>query len=534
MNVIVASMLAVCLNGSWNFCFNENRTIEDGVDVDKAQWTTMPVPGCWDVMPQWWMKRGTGCYRRSFELKEPMKDGVLIVEGIGIRGRFAVDGKDLGLFVTPYARLEIPVGTLAAGVHTIEAQIDNTLGWPRVKMARPYYDFYFYGGFYHGVKLVEKEPKVFVRTVDYQAKKVKVMVEGGEWKEMTLPEAKLWSPEAPNLTTIEVEGRKVRFGLRQIEARGGRLYLNGKELFLKGFNRHESSPFEGAATGDATMLRDIQNLKACGGNFFRCAHYQQSERFLDLCDEYGVLVWEESLGWGNGQDYTNNSYPPNEFNDPEFCELQVKQTREMVRASYNHPSVIIYAFLNECGSHKKECKALVDQLIETIRKEDTGRLISFACNVCDKDICHENTDLVAFNSYPGTIPAKPGTPAELRKEVKWTFDKTVKRFRKAYPDKPIIVSESGCGGLFGLRDDNASINTEDYQNEYLVDIMDALWTNPDVSGFAIWQMNDGRTRERFSKGSCSTMFGGSIAGCFDIYRRPKSSVAIVKKYFSEK
>ena len=64
--------------------------------------------------------------------------------------------------------------------------------------------------------------------------------------------------------------------------------------------------------------------------------------------------------------------------------------------------------------------------------------------------------------------------------------------------------------------------------------MDALWANPDVSGFAIWQMNDGRTRERFSKGSCSTMFGGSIAGCFDIYRRPKSSVAIVKKYFNEK
>jgi len=247
-----------------------------------------------------------------------------------------------------------------------------------------------------------------------------------------------------------------------------------------------------------------------------------------------VLVWEESLGWGNGQGYNNGAYPPSELTDTEFCDLQEKQTRDMVRVSYNHPSVIIYAFLNECDSSKPECKKLVDRLIETIRNEDTGRLISFACNVCDKDICHANTDLVSFNAYPGTIPAKPGTPEELLKAVKWEFESDIKRFRTKYPEKPIIISESGCGGLFGLRDENGSINTENYQNEYLVDIFETLWANPDVSGFAIWQMNDGRTRERYSKGSCSAMFGGSIAGCFDIYRRPKMSVETIKKYLKEK
>ena len=403
-----------------------------------------------------------------------------------------------------------------------------------MKLARPYYDFYFYGGFYHGVKLVEREPKIFVRTLDYKTGKVEVEIEGGKKEVRTIPDFKLWSPEEPNLTTIEVAGRKVRFGIRQIEAKDRKIYLNGKELFLKGFNRHESDWLNGAATGETIMLQDIQRLKALGGNFIRGAHYQQSERFLDLCDENGVLVWEESLGWGNGQNYVNNNFPPSELKDEEFCAMQVKETRDMVRASFNHPSVIIYGFLNECASQKPECKALVDRLAETIRAENSGRLVTFACNVTDKDICCTNMDLVSFNSYPGTIPMVPGDKAALAKSVRENFNGIVAKFRQRYPDKPIMVSESGCGGEFGRRGEYASPNTEEFQNEYLTDIFETLWANPDVVGFSIWQMNDGRTRERFGGKAVSDKFGGSIAGVFDRLRRPKVSAETVRKYFNLK
>jgi hypothetical protein len=189
------------------------------------------------MMPKWYMKRGTGLYRRTFTLAAPMKDAVLVVDGMGVRAKFEIDGKSLGVHPYPYARLEVPVGHLSAGEHTIFAAVDNTLAWPQVKMARPYYDFYLYGGFYHGVKLVERKPKVFVRTLDYRTGKIEVQVEGGEKKTMTVPDFKCWSPEEPNLTTIEVAGRKVRFGIRQIEARNRKIYLNGKEIFLKGFNQ---------------------------------------------------------------------------------------------------------------------------------------------------------------------------------------------------------------------------------------------------------------------------------------------------------
>lgn len=531
--VVECLMLAAAfsLNGSWEFRFEEDKPLEVAAKGDFTATDVMAVPGCFDVMPKWYLKHGTGLYRRTFTLDAPMKDAVLVVDGMGIRSQYAVDGRDLGVQAYPYARLEIPVGPLAAGEHSVFAAVDNIMAWPRVKLARPYYDFYFYGGFYHGIKLVEREPKVFVRTLDYKTGMVEIEIEGGERKTMQIPNFKLWSPEEPNLTTIEVAGRKVRFGIRQIEAKNRKLYLNGKRIFLKGFNRHESDMTSGSATSETLMLQDIQRLKALGGNFIRGAHYQQCERFLDLCDEMGVLVWEESLGWGNGQGYTCSSFPPNELKDPEFCDLQVRQTREMVRASFNHPSVIISGFLNECNSSLPECKPLVDRLIETIRAERTGRLVTFACNICDKDICNEKTDIVAINSYPGGIPLKPGTPEQLSEKVRKEFNKHVAAFRQRYPDKPIMVSESGVGAVYGCHDPNASVSTEECQDEYLTDILETLWANPDVVGYSIWQMNDGRTRERFCDKTVSSFFGGSIAGVFDQMRRPKMSAKTVKAYF---
>ena len=524
----------VSLDGTWDFRFEEDKILETAGDAGFSATDRMTVPGCWDTMPRWYMKHGTGLYRRTFILEKPLKDAVLVVDGMGIRARFEVDGRDLGTHPYPYARLELPVGPLAAGEHTVFAAVDNVMEWPRVKLARPYYDFYFYGGFYHGVKIAERQPKVFVRTLDYRTGEIEIEVEGRGTERRFVPNFKLWSPEEPNLTTIEVAGRPVRFGIRQVEARDRRIYLNGREIFLKGFNRHESEMTSGSATSETLMLQDIQRLKAAGGNFIRGAHYQQCERFLDLCDEMGVLVWEESLGWGNGQDYVNGKFPPNELKDPEFCDLQVHQTREMVRASFNHPSVIISGFLNECNSRLPACKTLVDRLIETVRAERTGRLVTFACNICSEDICCENVDLVSFNAYPGTIPMEPGTPKMLKDSVSRAFTKRISDFRKRYPDKPIMVSESGVGAAYGAHDPNASTLTEEFQDEYLKDIFETLWANPDCVGFSIWQMNDGRTRERFNPKAVSSFFGGSLAGVFDQMRRPKMSLATVRDYFTNR
>jgi hypothetical protein len=125
----------------------------------------------------------------------------------------------------------------------------------------------------------------------------------------------------------------------------------------------------------------------------------------------------------------------------------------------------------------------------------------------------------------------PGYNAAFAKTVADAFNGITAKFRERYPQKPIMVSESGCGGEFGRRGEYASPNTEEFQNEYLANIFETLWSNPDIVGFAIWQMNDGRTRERFGGKAVSAMFGGSIAGVFDRLRRPKISAETVRRYF---
>lgn len=534
MKLIAIILTAISLAGSWDFRFEEDKAIEQTDGISFIANDVMCVPGCWDVMPSYYLKRGTGLYRRTFSVEKAMKNAVLEVEGMGLRGKFAIDGKELGEYPYPYAKLKIEVGPLSKGEHEIFAALDNRFDWTTMKLARPYYDFYLFGGFYRGVRIVEKAPEIFVRTLDYRTGKVEVEIEGVRKYTMNVKDFKLWSPEEPNLTTIDVDGRKVRFGIRQIEARNGKIYLNGKEIFLKGVNRHDQSPLFGAAVPESQWVMDLQNLKSLGGNFIRGAHYQQADRFLSLCDEMGIMVWEESLGWGNGQNYTNREKVA-ELEDERFRQEQITETREMVKASFNHPSVIIYGFMNECASDKPACKTLADELIRTIKSLDSGRLVTFACNNWKTDLCNENTDIVAFNAYPGTIPMVPGKPERLEKAVREMFSEITSTFRSRYPDKPIMVSESGVAAVYGWHDMAASVSTEEMQDEYLDDIFRTLWSNPDIVGYAIWQMNDNRTYSRNSElFNGKTFMGHSRAGIFDLQRRPKKSVGTVKKYFSRK
>ena len=574
-----AALADIDLNGSWSFRFEEGKSIEETAGPSFEATDTMSVPGCYDMMPRWFLRRGTGLYRRTFTLDRPVENAWLVVDGMGLRGNFRIDGKDLGTHPYPYAKLEIETGPLEVGEHTIFAALDNRFDWATTKLARQYYDFYFYGGFYHGVRLALDNRKLFVRTRDYRTGTVEIeavnfaqgnfdgtLVFDGRNEvkatfrnfrtTVTVPNFKLWSPASPHLhsVTLTVPSTKhqalgtkhqalgTRFGIRTVEARNRQILLNGEPVFLKGVNRHESHIEVGAATSDAQMLRDLQLIKGLGANFIRGAHYQQASRFLDLCDEMGILVWEESLGWGNGKSYTMHLDKVDELADPEFVAEQVHQTREMVRASFNHPSVILAGFLNECASNKKSCKELVYKLVAAIKAEDAGRLVTFACNGWYHDICHSNTDVVAFNTYPGTIPNLPGLPDDLAEKVRNLdpksdssagFNVIARHFRAKYPEKPIIVSECGVGALYGHHDPMACVGSEEFQDEYLSDVLETIRGNKDIVGYAIWQFADVRSYHRNSNLHNGKLFGISIAGIFTQDRLPKKSVETVRRAFSE-
>ena len=550
-------LLALVLNGSWAFRFEEGRALAEAWNTDFVATDSIPVPGCFDAMPKWYMKRGTGLYRRTFTLEKAVDAAWLVVDGMGFTSRFAVDGRDIGGSDLPWSRFELATGPLAAGQHTIVAAVDNRWDWRTQKLVRPYYDFHCWGGFFHGITLSFDNRKLRVRTRDYRTGEVEVEI--GDWGfgngERTLvfdgtnevkttfrngratvkvPGFKLWSPDTPNLHTVAVDGVTARFGIRTVEARDRGIYLNGERIFLKGANRHDQHAQSGAATSETQMLEDIQLLKAMGGNFFRGAHYPQAQRFLDLCDENGVLVWEESLGWGNGQSYTKED-GIDEVVDADFIDAQVRQTRLMVENSFNHPSVIIFGFLNELASHRPEAKALADRLIDTIRAQDSGRLVTFACNMCTVDLVNERTDLVSINTYPGYINEWAGTHDELvrrmHEQPHHGIDLLARMFHEKYPDRTIIVSENGAGGRYGVHDPSAPCNSEEFQAEYNGIMLEAAYANPDIAGLAFWQFCDARTsgRDCGKKGMKDEAM--SVGGLFDRYRRPKLVVRTVGEWY---
>ncbi len=556
--IVVVHANIVNLNGNWEFRFEREKSLEDVCDAQFKANASMCVPGCFDMLPDYLMQRGTGLYRRTFDLAQDVVDARLVVDGMGLRGRFLLDGRDLGLVAMPYSRFELATGPLKAGRHTLVAALDNNFGRDKMKMFLPYYDFYAHGGFYHGVSLkLQTAPvqldRVYVRTRDYKTGQVELELaflgkvpadftarvrfdtetaaREVAFKDaratMAVPAFKLWSPKAPNLHTVCVAAfdTKVeeRFGIREIKAADKRLWLNGEMLYLKGANRHESHPQFGSATPEALMLEDIQNVKSLGGNFIRGAHYPQSQRFLDYCDEMGVLVWEESLGWGNHKI---------DFVDPEFGRLQVEQTRLMVRTSFNHPCVIIYGFLNEGASENPAAKPLYNKLIDTIRAEDSGRLVTYACNRVTNDICNDNTDLIAFNTYPGWIGTNAGSPENLKRLIRENVEGIVARFRKLYPDRPIIVSEMGTCAIYGFHDRAAGQHSEEFEAEYDGDVIDVVFANPEICGLALWQLTDARTYHRGGAGIREKPMAINLAGLYDAYRRPKAVVEVVRAGFA--
>ena len=139
--------------------------------------------------------------------------------------------------------------------------------------------------------------------------------------ELNVKKPELWSPQRPNLYTLETEiirkgkiiDKKItRIGIKTIEFKGQDFYLNGEKTFFRGTNRHQEYPFIGYALSDNAQYRDAWKIKQAGFNFVRLSHYPQSTTFLDACDELGITVMDAILGW---QFFGDSVFQENSYND---------------------------------------------------------------------------------------------------------------------------------------------------------------------------------------------------------------------------
>lgn len=148
----------------------------------------------------------------------------------------------------------------------------------------------------------------------------------------------LWSPGRPYLYNLETIVKvnevitdyvKIQVGIRVIELKNNKLWINGEQCYLRGVNRHQEYPYIGYALSNAAQYRDAYKIKQAGFDYVRASHYPPSPAFLDACDELGILVMDAILGWQF-------------FGDSLFQEYAYRSARELIRRDRNHPSVFAW------------------------------------------------------------------------------------------------------------------------------------------------------------------------------------------------
>ena len=150
-------------DAEWNlgFCLYEQGMEE--VEARSISFSeVISVPGCFDALPEYSGKRGTGIFRRFVECSGMVK---LSLEAIGLRARIYWDRKEIGSCEHPYSPESFVFSSGAPGKHELMILVDNRMSDAASSLFHPYYDFYGYGGIYREVTLTELPIDIRIVTV---------------------------------------------------------------------------------------------------------------------------------------------------------------------------------------------------------------------------------------------------------------------------------------------------------------------------------------------------------------------------------
>jgi len=187
----------------------------------------------------------------------------------------------------------------------------------------------------------------------------------------------LWSAEHPSLYTLILEllssSGKIeevisgRIGFKETEIRNQVFYLNGKPVKLNGINSHMQHPLNGHTMDEATIRKDLSIFKQFNINCVRTSHYPPVIKYLELADEYGIYVVDETGDEAHATEYLSGR--------PEWEAMYRERAAKMVLRDRNHPCVLFWSAGNESGEGVNICS-----VIDEGRKYDNTRYWMYGGN----------------------------------------------------------------------------------------------------------------------------------------------------------
>jgi beta-galactosidase len=587
-----AQRVVVPLNDNWQFI--KDSTV-DPLKGPVSGWQTVNLPHTWniaDVMDdQPGYYRGIGWYKKIVDIPAQVKGRQYFIyfEGANQQTTVFVNGKKAGSHIGGYTAFCIAITPLLdpSGKNELLVKVDNSYNENIAPLSA---DFTFYGGIYRQVSLIatsdihfslmdNASKAVYISTPQVSAIKASisirtnfinespvkrklristiigdrqhikrtevntfVTVDANESNDITQDIAAfnaphLWSPEDPYLYTatttitdastgelLDEVNNSIGFRWFKFDAGKG-FFLNGKSYKLIGTSRHQDYKDMGNAVPKKLAIDDIALIKNTGANFFRVAHYPQDPAVMEACDRLGLL---SSVEIPLVNEITESTAFYNNC-----MHMQV----EMIRQNYNHPSVIIWCYMNEIllrphfSSDKERQKiyfAAITKLAVSLdsitRKEDPYRYTMIA-NHADFNKYSDNqltslAMITGWNLYSGWYS---GTPED--------FPAFLDRHHEKLPQQPFMITEYGADAdnrirsLAPLRFDKSVEYTTKFHQFYITEIM----KRPFVAGAVVWNLADFNSETR-----TETMPHINNKGLLTWDRIPKDPYYLYQAVFSKK
>ena len=534
------------INEDWRF-IKKDINWETSTEFS-TRWESVDLPHTWnthdpfDERPGYY--RGIGWYAYQLNITKPTtpKNYILHFEAVNQEAEVMLNGKTVGKHLGGYTAFSIDITKHVrfGEPNILLVKVDNSHNEaiPPLKG-----DFNFYGGIYRDVWLYEVDRThfnfsefgdkgLFISTPQvskekglitlkanikahtnqsivianklfspsgnlvFEDKQERNLDQGENEASLILPtvqQPELWHPDSPHLYRLVTEIRDIngkildnqtnQVGFRwfEFDAEKG-FFINGEHLKLMGTNRHQDYPGLGNALSNDRHVSDVQLIKDMGSTFFRTAHYPQDPAVLDQADRLGLVVTMEIP---LDHDITDS---------PEFLDNSKRMMQEMIRQNFNHPSVAVWAYMNEMllGRNWDRDQAIIQKIVSQAkelealtRAEDPSRFTMIpnhgALDLYVKSGLTEIPMIVGWNLYYGWYEKDlNGAGAFLD------------AFREKVPNKPVLITEYGAGADPRIR----SLNPErfdfsiEWQNIFHQQNLVEFMKRDFLAGAAIWNIAD--------------------------------------------